>query len=572
MAAAKAKVSAAQDAVAAAQARYQTAVVDKATADQAVANAKDSLDNAVANKAQKEALLAEAKLSLQTAQNKYDTLLISDPSWVRPNIAQTILVDVPYTVQVAHTSTITETTLVPREVTTVVAGGLVARAYNMQGYNNAPPMPTANRLVSTQTVPNVNFQWGGGQVLNSGLSEDVIVSFTGNLYAPETGTYTFYSPADDGTKLYIDGNLIINDWYDKGGGGTMVPTYLTSGVHSITLWYYENGGGANVWLYWITPGGPFVIIPASAFGEQTITSIVYDQVTTTREVITYTEETQYRREEQVIMVPDENATAPETNNPDLLQPIEDATNAVQIAEQNLAIASDILASRQASYSASVAIQTEKASIIEAASKDVSIKQQELNVAQQELEAIPPFRDPTPTPTPSQSVTKEPTQSVVDKTPTPEPSTTPEIQPEPQLRVEEAVTEISSLTEVAPENLTEEQVTQLVEAALVVFDTAEQGSPEYNQALEALAVAAQADDPQVPAELAAIPLLGNVAVAALEVFNNLGNVGADMAPKTREEAKKTVIASVIAAGAAVNAVSAAAASASSSGGGTSRRNK
>jgi tetratricopeptide (TPR) repeat protein len=114
----------------------------------------------------------------------------------------------------------------------------------------------------------------------------------------------------------------------------------------------------------------------------------------------------------------------------------------------------------------------------------------------------------------------------------------------------------------PRELSEEQVEELVAEAEAVLETAEQGSPAYEQALEALAVAAQADDPQIPSELAAIPLLGETAAAVLEAFNDLGNVGADMAPAVREEAEKTVIASVIATGAAVQAVQAAAASAAS----------
>jgi len=114
----------------------------------------------------------------------------------------------------------------------------------------------------------------------------------------------------------------------------------------------------------------------------------------------------------------------------------------------------------------------------------------------------------------------------------------------------------------PRELSEEEVEELVTEAEAVLESAEQGSPEYQQALEALAVAAQADDPQIPSELAAIPLLGETAAAVLEAFNDLGNIGADMAPAVREEAEKTVIASVIATGAAVQAVQAAAASAAS----------
>ncbi len=188
--------------------------------------------------------------------------------------------------------------------------------------------------------------------------------------------------------------------------------------------------------------------------------------------------------------------------------------------------------------------------------------------------VPSEGEPTPSPSPSETPTEEPTENEPEPLPEPEQTETPEPEPELELRVEEeAVSEIENLVEIAPEELTEAQVEQLVEAALVVFETAEQGSPAYEQALEALAVAAEADDPEVPTELAAIPLLGDVATAALEVFNDLGNVGADMAPQVREEAEKTVIASVIATGAAVNAVAAATTAASttstgSSGGGAS----
>ena len=49
---------------------------------------------------------------------------------------------------------------------------------------------------------------------------------------------------------------------------------------------------------------------------------------------------------------------------------------------------------------------------------------------------------------------------------------------------------------------------------------------------------------------------------LESFNALGNVGADMAPTVREEAEKTIIASVIATGAAVQATVGAATAAAS----------
>lgn len=143
----------------------------------------------------------------------------------------------------------------------------------------------------------------------------------------------------------------------------------------------------------------------------------------------------------------------------------------------------------------------------------------------------PEGEPTPSPEETTEPVVEPTENEPEPLPEPEPPATPE-------------TLVEELSQIAPEDLTDAQVEQLVEAALAVFETAEQGSPEYEKALEALAVAAQADDAELPAELAAIPLLGDIAGAALNFFNDLGNFGADMSPQQRAKAEQTVIGAVI----------------------------
>jgi hypothetical protein len=127
--------------------------------------------------------------------------------------------------------------------------------------------------------------------------------------------------------------------------------------------------------------------------------------------------------------------------------------------------------------------------------------------------------------------------------------------------EKSIAVIENLEEIAPKEMTDVQVAQLEAAVMAVFETAQQGSPEYAQALEALTVLAQADDVELPAELAAIPLLGDVAGAALEAFNAIGNIGADMSPAVREQAEDAVVASVIVGQVASAAASAAVSAAS-----------
>jgi hypothetical protein len=210
--------------------------------------------------------------------------------------------------------------------------------------------------------------------------------------------------------------------------------------------------------------------------------------------------------------------------------------------------------------------------------------------------VPPVVEPTPEPQPSPTPSpSEPVEPVVPPTtpvdpepetsPEPQPEIEPQPQPEETLQPEEPATEpvepspenpsseetITSVEdlpeEISPEvlmaidleqivatDLSEAQVEALIEAALETFETAEQGSPEYEQALEALFVAAQADDIVLDEALAAIPLLGDVLGGALEAFNFLGNAGADMSPQVREQSEKTIIASVIVTQIALSAVS------------------
>lgn len=123
-----------------------------------------------------------------------------------------------------------------------------------------------------------------------------------------------------------------------------------------------------------------------------------------------------------------------------------------------------------------------------------------------------------------------------------------------------------LKEIVPTDLTPQQAEALKEAALETFKTAEPGSAEYEQALDALMVAAQQDDIVLSPELAAIP--GAQAIA--DVINLLGNVGADMNPTVREEAQKATVAAVIVGQIAGSAIAATASAAAPSA--ASRRNK
>lgn len=120
---------------------------------------------------------------------------------------------------------------------------------------------------------------------------------------------------------------------------------------------------------------------------------------------------------------------------------------------------------------------------------------------------------------------------------------PVVQPEPVVEPEPSITDVD-LASIDPQTLSDSDLQVLTEDAYDTLETAVPGSEEYDLALEQLMLVAQADDIVVSEEIAEIPVLGATIVGLTNAFNALGNFGADMSPKVREKAEKTVVAAVI----------------------------
>src|SRR5439155_22856837 len=70
------------------------------------------------------------------------------------------------------------------------------------------------------------------------------------------GTYRFSVGADDGARVAIDGNIIINRWSDTASFTVnSADVVLGAGNHQIIVDYYENTGNAGIQFYWTTTAG-----------------------------------------------------------------------------------------------------------------------------------------------------------------------------------------------------------------------------------------------------------------------------------------------------------------------------
>jgi hypothetical protein len=83
-------------------------------------------------------------------------------------------------------------------------------------------------------------------------------------------TYTFYTTSDDGVRLWVDGQLIINNWTIHPPTENSGQIALTAGQqYDIRMEYFENGGGAVAKLKWSSPSQPKGIVPQGRLYPQT---------------------------------------------------------------------------------------------------------------------------------------------------------------------------------------------------------------------------------------------------------------------------------------------------------------
>jgi len=115
----------------------------------------------------------------------------------------------------------------------------------------------------TRIDPEVNFNWGSGgpgaPLPDNGWS----ARWTADLEISVTDTFTFSVNSEGGTRLWIDGELVIDMWVSwVPTKYASLPMYLERGIHSLRLEFADWDRNAQQELYWSTPTMAEQIIPA----------------------------------------------------------------------------------------------------------------------------------------------------------------------------------------------------------------------------------------------------------------------------------------------------------------------
>lgn len=85
----------------------------------------------------------------------------------------------------------------------------------------------------------VDFNWGTGSPGGSLPTDGFSVRWTTTWSFSHGGDFTFTTTTDDGVRLWVDGQLLINDWYDHPVATQSATVHIAPGTRTIQMEYYD---------------------------------------------------------------------------------------------------------------------------------------------------------------------------------------------------------------------------------------------------------------------------------------------------------------------------------------------
>jgi len=167
----------------------------------------------------------------------------------------------------------TETNFVVNNLTGLETYSFYVKAVDAKGNVS----PASNQISATAALRGLSYKYYEGDwnnlpdfatlpILASGVVPTVSLTqrlrndnfgflWEGFIKIPVTGSYTFETNSDDGSKLYIGtyshtATPVVNNDGLHGGQYRSGTITLTAGVHPIAITFFEKGGGESMNIYW----------------------------------------------------------------------------------------------------------------------------------------------------------------------------------------------------------------------------------------------------------------------------------------------------------------------------------
>ena len=178
------------------------------------------------------------------ATGSYELALPANPNVVLPGYYWVFGLNAQGVPSIGHTIKIGVTE--PLDSTDVPDTNAVTYEYYEGTWNNLPDFDSLTAL-ATGELNSFN--------LSAAQQQDFFaMRFTAKLMVPADGQYTFFTNSDDGSQLFIDGQMVVNN------DGLHAPVEkqgsiaLTAGEHDIVVTVFEKTGGQSLAVQWSGPG------------------------------------------------------------------------------------------------------------------------------------------------------------------------------------------------------------------------------------------------------------------------------------------------------------------------------
>jgi beta-glucosidase len=129
-------------------------------------------------------------------------------------------------------------------------GGFKAEYFNNKELRGQPAL--------VRTDEQINFDWSRGRPAPEINEDGFSARWTGKFIPPETGQYELGAMADDGVRVYLDGQLLVDAWATEQLSQirtTMKAARLEGGrAYDVRIEYCENVRNAIAKFFWSFPG------------------------------------------------------------------------------------------------------------------------------------------------------------------------------------------------------------------------------------------------------------------------------------------------------------------------------
>ncbi|HEY6915100.1 MAG TPA: PA14 domain-containing protein, partial [Paludibacter sp.] len=143
--------------------------------------------------------------------------------------------------------------------------GLLCRMYNGMNFEN---------MAGITKHPKVDFNWGNGNADPMLKADKTSMRWTGQIKPNYSEKYTFYIDSDNGRRLWINNQLVIDKWISDWGTEYSGTIDLEAGKkYDIKVEYFEEIGGASIRLRWSCPSQIKQIVPQANLFSNSIPTV-----------------------------------------------------------------------------------------------------------------------------------------------------------------------------------------------------------------------------------------------------------------------------------------------------------